>query len=191
MFSPLIEAMIVNAIVLVTVLATDLGPARKIGATRLLRPVIVAAVIIPLFVASPATHGTGLLVEIAGAGAGLIGGLAAVALMRVYRSPRTGKPVSSTGWPYAAFWTVIVAARAAFTYGAAHWFSSSIVSWAIASQVSAAAIADGMIFMAIALILIRTAGLLVRAARLPEDTPAQAVDLPAAKYASHASGQPA
>lgn len=165
MFSPLIEAMIVNAIVLVT----DLGPARKIGAMRLLRPVIAAAVIIALFVASPATHGTGLLVDIAGAGAGLIGGLAAVALMRAYRSPRTGKPVSSTGWPYAAFWTVIVAARAAFTYGAAHWFSSSIVSWAIASQVSAAAITDGMISMAIALILIRTAGLLVLAARLPED----------------------
>jgi hypothetical protein len=184
MFSPLIEAMIVNAVVLVTVLATDLGPARKIGAMRLLRPVIAAAVIIPLFVASPATHGTGLLVEIAGAGAGLIGGLA-------YRSPRTGKPVSSTGWPYAAFWTVTVAARAAFTYGAAHWFSSSIASWAIASQVSAAAITDGMIFMAIALILIRTAGLLVLAARLPEDTQAQALDLPAAKYASHAGGQPA
>ena len=65
------------------------------------------------------------------------------------------------------------------------------MSWAIASQVSAAAITDGMIFMAIALILIRTAGLLVLAARLPEDTQAQALDLPAAKYASHASGQPA
>lgn len=121
----------------------------------------------------------------------MIGGLAAVALMRVYGSPRTGKPVSSIRWPYAAFWTVTVAARAAFTYGAAHWFSSSIVSWAIASQVSAAAINDGMIFMAIALILIRTAGLLVLAARPPEDTPAQALDLPAAKYASHAGGQPA
>jgi hypothetical protein len=191
MFSPLNEAMIVNAIVLVTVLATDLGPARKIGAMRLLRPVIAAAVIIPLFVASPATHGTGLLVEIAGAGAGLIGGLVAVALMRVYRSPRTGKPVSSAGWPYAAFWTVIVAARAAFTYGAAHWFSPSIVSWAIANQVSAAAITDGMIFMAVAMILIRTAGLLVLAGRLPEHTPAQALDVPGAKSVSHSTRQPA
>jgi hypothetical protein len=62
MSSPLTEAMIVNGIVLATVLATDLGPARKIGPMRLLRPVIAAAVIVPLFVDSPVTHGTGLVV---------------------------------------------------------------------------------------------------------------------------------
>jgi hypothetical protein len=37
------------------------------------------------------------------------------ALMRVYRSPRTGRPVSAAGFPYAAAWTVIVGARAAFS----------------------------------------------------------------------------
>jgi hypothetical protein len=87
--------------------------------------------------------------------------------MRVYRSPVTGKRVSRAGWPYAIFWTVIVAARAAFSYGAAHWFTNSIVSWAIANQVSQAAITDGLIFMAIAMILVRTGGLAARASRLP------------------------
>ena len=136
MVSQLTEAMIVNGVVLATVLASDVGPARKIGRMRLLRPVIAAAVIIPIFMDHPATHGNGLAVEIAGIAAGVLGGLAAAALMRVYRSPATGKPVSSAGWPYAIFWTVVIGARAAFSYGAAHWFTGSIVSWAIANQVS-------------------------------------------------------
>jgi hypothetical protein len=172
MLSQLTEAMIVNGVVLATVLASDLGPARKIGRMRLLRPVVAAAVIIPIFVSRPATHGNSLAVEIAGIAAGLLGGLAAAALMRVYRSPRTGAPVSSAGWLYAAFWTVVIGARAALSYGAAHWFTASIVAWCIANQVSEAAITDGLIFMAITMIIVRTAGLRVRASRLPQRVPA-------------------
>ena len=167
MFSHLTEAMIVNGVVLATVLATDLGPARKIGPMRLLRPVIAAAVIVPLFVYWPVTHGTGLAVEIAGVIAGVLGGLAAVALMGVYRSPETGKPVSSAGAPYAILWIVIIGARAAFSYGAVYWFKASLASWAIANQVTTAAITDGLIFMALAMVLVRTAGLGIRASRLP------------------------
>ena len=167
MLSQLTEAMIVNGVVLATVLATDLGPARKIGPVRLLRPVIAAAVIIPLFVARPVTHGTGLAVEIAGIVAGLLGGLAATALMGVYRSPETGKPVSRAGWPYAILWTVVIGARAVFSYGSAHWFEGPVVSWAIANQVSVAAVTDGLIFMAIAMVLVRTLVLSIRAYRLP------------------------
>jgi hypothetical protein len=167
MFSELTEAMIVNGVVLATVLATDLGSARKIGTMRMLRPVIAAAVIIPLFVDRPVTHGTGLVVEIAGVIAGLFGGLAAVALMDVYRSPQTGRPVSRAGVPYALLWIVVIGARAAFSYGAVHWFEASLVSWAIANQVSVAALTDGLIFMALAMVLMRTAGLGFRASRLP------------------------
>jgi len=167
MLSELTEAMIVNGVVLTTVLATDLGPARKIGPMRLLRPVIAAAVIIPLFIQNPVTHGTGLTVEIAGTVAGLLVGLAAAALMSVYRSPGTGRPVSRAGAPYATLWVVVVAARAAFSYGSVHWFARPLVSWAVANQVSVAAITDGLIFMAVAMVLVRTLGLGVRASRLP------------------------
>jgi hypothetical protein len=170
MISQLTEAMIVNGVVLVTVLATDVGPARKIGTMRLLRPAIAAAVIIPLFVKAPVTHGSGLAVELAGIAAGLLGGLAAGALMGVYRSPETGKPVSRAGWPYAIFWTLIIGARAAFSYGAAHWFTASLVSWAITNQVTEAAITDGLIFMAVVMVLVRTAMLGGRAYRLPAGT---------------------
>ncbi len=167
MSSELTEAMIVNGVVLATVLATDLGPARKIGPMRMLRPVIAAAVIVPLFISRPVTHGAGLAVEIAGVVAGLLAGLAAVALMGVYRSPETGRPVSRAGAPYAILWIVIIGARAAFSYGAAHWFTASLVGWAVANQVSAAAITDGLIFMAVAMVLIRTAGIGYRASRQP------------------------
>ena len=167
MLSPLTEAMIVNGVVLATVLATDLGPARKIRPLRLLRPVIAAAVIVPLFVSRPVTHGAGLAVELAGIVAGLLGGLAAAALMGVYRSPETGKPVSSAGVPYAILWIVIIGARAAFSYGAEHWFKASLASWCIANQVTTAAITDGLIFMALAMVLIRTAGFGIRASHLP------------------------
>jgi hypothetical protein len=172
MLSQLTEAMIVNGVVLATVLASDVGPARKIGPMRLLRPLVAAAVIIPVFVQRPVSHGSGLAVEIAGVAAGLLGGLGAAALMRVYRSPGTGRPVSRAGWPYAIFWTVIIAARALFSYGAAHWFTDSIVAWAIANQVSEAAITDGLIFMAVAMVLVRTGVIGVRASRLPGQAPA-------------------
>lgn len=128
---------------------------------------IAAALIIPLFVRSPVTHGTGLLVELAGALAGLLGGLAAAALMGVYRSPDTGRPVTRAGAAYAIFWTVVIGARAAFSYGSVHWFGAPLVAWGIAHQVSVAAVTDGLIFMAIAMVLVRTAGLGVRASRLP------------------------
>jgi hypothetical protein len=171
MLSQLTEAMIVNGVVLATVLASDLGPARKIGPARLLRPVIAAAVIIPLFVDRPSTNGPSVAVELAGVLAGVLGGLAAAALMSIYRSPETGKPVSRAGAHYAVFWAVVIAARAAFSYGAAHWFTAQIVSWAVTNHVSEASIVDGLIFMAIAMILVRTIGLGVRASRLPARAP--------------------
>jgi hypothetical protein len=166
--SQLTEAMIVNAVVLAAVLASDLGPARNIGPMRLLRPLVAAAVIIPLFVSTPVTHGSGLAVELAGCVAGLLGGLAAAALIKVYRSPATGKPVSRAGAPYAIFWIVVVGARAAFSYGAGHWFTAQIVSWAVANRVTEAAITDGLIFMAVMMILVRAIGLGARASRLPD-----------------------
>jgi hypothetical protein len=166
MFSQLTEAMIINGAVLVTVLASDLGAERKIGRMRILRPLILCAVV-PLFIQRPATHGTSLVVELAGIVAGVLGGLAASALMGVYRSPDTGKPVSRAGAPYAILWIVIIGARAAFSYGSAHWFTGPLVSWAVANQVTEAAIVDGLIFMAIAMVLVRSAGLGFRASRLP------------------------
>jgi hypothetical protein len=172
MMSEVTQAMIVNGSVLVAVLHSDLGSHRKIGPMRILRPILIAGAIIPLFIDSPVSHGTGLAVELAGTAAGLLGGLLAVKLMVVHRSETTGKPVSRSGWPYALLWIVVIGARAAFSYGSEHWFTAQLTSWSIAHHVTAAAITDGLIFMAIAMLLVRTGGLALRAAHLPTDAPA-------------------
>jgi hypothetical protein len=160
--STLLDAEIVNAVVLVAVLQADLGKHRTISKFRLLRPLILAAAIVPIFLDKVTTHGGGLTVELAGCAAGLVGGLAAVLLMRVYRSDKTGKPVSSAGWGYALLWTGVIVARALFSYGANHWFENQIGSWLITNSIPATAITDGLIFMAVVMLLTRTAGLGIR-----------------------------
>jgi hypothetical protein len=164
--SPLTDAMIINGAVLIAVLEGDLGPHRKIGRFRILRPLMTIALVVPLFLDRPVTHGNGLLVEVAGVAAGLLCGAVAAALMRVYRNPKTGRPVSAAGFPYALVWTVVVGARAAFSYGALNWFPAQLAQWCAAHQVTSAAITDGLIFMAITMVLVRTLGLAARAARL-------------------------
>ena len=137
----------------------------------MLRTPLVIAAVIPLFLGLPVTHGNGLLVELAGSRLPCLCGLVVTTLMRVYRSPKTGKPVSAAGLPYAIVWTLIVAARAAFSIGATHWFATQLAQWCATHQVTGGAITDGLIFMAITMVLVRSGGLAARAARLPS-TPA-------------------
>jgi hypothetical protein len=165
--STLTQAEIVNAVVLTAVLQADLGPHRKITLHRILRPILLAGAIVPLFLKTVITHGNGLALEIAAAAAGAVLGLIALALLRVYRSPRTGKPVSAAGWGYALLWTAIIATRALFSYGADHWFASQLGRWLTGNTIPADAITDGLIFMAVAMLLTRTLGMAARSRTLP------------------------
>lgn len=94
MLSELAQAELINGAVLAAVLHNDLGAHRKIGPVRLVTPVLLAAGIVPLFIDPVVTHGSGLAVEMAGVAAGVLGGLAALALTKVYRNPATGKSAS-------------------------------------------------------------------------------------------------
>jgi hypothetical protein len=165
--SSLLAAEVVNVLVLAAVLEADLGPHRKITRFRLLRPVLIAAFIVPVFLEKFTTHGGGLTVELAGVAAGLIGGLAALVLMRVYRSGKADKPVSSAGWGYALLWIGVIGARALFSFGAYHWFANQLGGWLTANAILGSAITDGLIFMAVVMILTRTVGLAMRARGLP------------------------
>lgn len=169
--STLMDAEIVNVIVLAAVLESDLGSHRKITKFRILRPILTTAAVVPLFLEKMTTHGGGLTLEIALGAAGIVLGLVATALMTVYRSPRTGKPVSRAGAGCAALWTVVIGARAAFSYGSFHWFGPQLGHWMISNAVTADAITDALIFMAVAMVLTRTIALAVRARHLPALTP--------------------
>lgn len=160
------SALIVDAVLLTAVLEADLGAHRKIGKFRILRPLGVAALIVPLYLVAVTTTGNGLSLEIAAGAAGIVLGLIATRLMGVYRSPDTNKPVSHAGFAYAALWAVVIGARAAFSYGSTHWFSQSLTTWMTQHSVTGAAITDALIFMAVAMLLTRTIAMAVRARRV-------------------------
>jgi len=157
------KALILNAIVLVVVLEADLGPRRAISWFRVLRPFVTSAAAVAFFMQSVTTTGTGLTVELALSAVGILLGLLATAMMAVYQSPATQKAVSRAGLGYAAVWIVIIGARSAFSYGSAHWFGSNLHHWMAQHNVSQNAIADALLFMAIAMILTRSIGLAARA----------------------------
>jgi hypothetical protein len=129
-----------------------------------LGPFIAAAVVIPLFVRAVALSGNGLLLELAATAVGAVLGVLAASLMRVSADSRTGKPVSTAGWPYALLWVAVVGARIFFYYGMQHVFGGPVTHWAIANQITVNAFTDGLIFLSIAMLLTRT-GTLPRPAR--------------------------
>jgi hypothetical protein len=160
---------LINLGVLFAVLQADLG-ARKVTLHRLLRPALLAGIIVPLFVKNITTSGNGLTLEIVCAAGGLLLGLLAASLMKVRRDLATGGVVSRAGAPYAALWITVAGARIAFTYGSEHLFRDQLGRWMTTNQISADALTDALIFMAIAMLVARTGGLAVQASRVGSAT---------------------
>ncbi|WP_329244459.1 hypothetical protein OG417_47850 [Actinoallomurus sp. NBC_01490] len=172
---------ILNLAVLFVVLESDLGT-RKVTRLRVLRPVITAAAIVPIFIGDLATSGYGLMLEIAGIAAGLLPGLLASAFMPVHEGMVNGRRCakSRAGIGYALTWIAVVGARLAFSYGSAHVFGRQLGEWMAAHSVSKDALTDALIFMAVVMMLTRTALLHLKArAALTRPRPAE-VTLPLA-----------
>lgn len=169
--SDLEKAEIVNVIVLAAVLWSDVGRHRKIGRWRLLRPVLAAAVIVPLFLHNVASGGNGLLLEVAGAIVGVLAGLVALSQLRVYRSGTAAKAVSRSGVGYVAVWVAVVVARGVFSYGCYHLYTNPLLHWLGDNHIPGPALTDALVFMAITMLLTRTLGLARLARRIDRRQP--------------------
>ena len=157
---------IINLVVLGVVLEADLGR-RKITVRRLARPVVVAgAIVIYYLTRTPvATHGGGLAFELALAALGIVLGLAAGLIFRVFR--QGGIPWSQAGASYALLWIVVIGARIGFAYATTH--SHSVQVWLGTHHITADAVTDALIFMAVGMLLVRTGTLRLRAVALRAD----------------------
>ena len=162
--------------ILGVVLLSDYGM-RKVSTMRLIRPFITATLIVPFFFKGAATSGNGLLIEVAGALAGIALGVLAASLLRVFTDPASGRPATRGGLPYCLFWVVIVAARLYFAYGSEHVFSRQLGQWLYTSHISADALTAAIIFFSVAMLLGRTGSLALRARRAGDRGPATAARL--------------
>ena len=155
---------IINLVVLGVVLEADLGR-RKITWFRLARPVIVAgAIVIYYLTKTPvATHSGGLAFELSLAALGIVLGLIAGLMFRVFLDQ--GFPWSQAGIGYALLWIIVIGARIGFAEASSH--SHSLQVWLGTHHITSDAITDALIFMAVGMLLARTATLRLRAAALP------------------------
>ena len=153
------SAWVINLAVLAAVLLSDLGH-RKINVFRLARPVVLTAVIIGFYVKSVVTNGNGLIFELGLAAFGIVLGAVAAALFQVRRES-DGFAWSRAGAMYALLWVVVIGARLAFEDEA--YTSHALDRWFATNSLSANAITDALIFMAITMVLAWTGGLRIRA----------------------------
>ena len=150
-------AVIITIAVLAAVLEADLGRRRKVGWFRVLRPILLVGAIVPTFVTALPTGAHDLLLQVAGAGVGLVLGLGASALMPVSFDPQRGRAVSRAGIGYVALWVAVSAARLGFVWGTHHGLGAPLGQWMLANHISSAALANAFLFLSLVMAVSRSA----------------------------------
>ncbi|WAP56091.1 hypothetical protein [Streptomyces sp. S465] len=160
-------ALIASGTILTIVLATDLGR-RRITTLRMLRSIIAVAVVVAIFVHSfPTVGDNDVSLQLVGVGVGVICGLIAGVLLPAHKDATSGELYTIGGIGYALVWIVLSSARVIFVYGAEHWYPVGLIKFSIDYGISGQdTYSNAFIFMALAMVLTRTAVLLAKMRKL-------------------------
>jgi hypothetical protein len=145
----------------VFVLATQLGH-RQITARKLVMPLVLVAGIGAKYLVHLPAGSMSHLLELGGLVAGLVFGLASIAVVKVSANPATGRPSTTAGFGYATVWSIALAVRMAFAYGSTHWFAGPLAAFSIAHHVPGTAYAAAFVLMVLAMIAVRSAAVAIR-----------------------------
>ncbi|TMM35002.1 MAG: hypothetical protein E6F99_20760 [Actinobacteria bacterium] len=100
--------------------------------------------------------GNDAYLEIAGALAGVLLGVAAAMLVRVRRDRE--RVLATAGAAFAALWVAVIGGRILFAYGATHWFAREIGTFSVQHRiVGAGAWTAAFVLMALAMVAVRVA----------------------------------
>ncbi|WP_305782616.1 hypothetical protein [Symbioplanes lichenis] len=141
--------------------------------SRMLRPVIIVAVVASIYLKSFPTAGNDVRLEAVGVGAGILLGVISGLLVKVRRDATTGRVLTTAGFGFAAVWIGAVVFRTLFAYGADHWFARGIYDFSRVHLITGGdAWTAAFVLMSLTMVLVRLAVTAVQVNRL--SVPAQA-----------------
>lgn len=151
-----------NLIIFAIAMQSDVGR-RKVGAFRVLRPLVTAVAIVPFFFKGMDSSGKGLELELAATALGLILGLAATAPMRFEYDAATSRVYSRAGFAFVIAWGLVTLAKLAFSYGAKNWFPHQLGKWLYQNGLSVNSLTAAFICLNLATMLARVGYIYLRA----------------------------
>jgi len=155
---------LLNLAIVAVLLARDWGH-RRVTLLGLLRPLLLAAVIVPFVMPGWDLTGNGLILAVAAAVVGAVLGVITCLFMRV-AVDAAGQTWTDAGLAYAVAWIVIAAARQAFIYGCQHWFTRNVGVFLVDNHISVDAFADSIMLLTLGTMVANRLTILVRSRRL-------------------------
>lgn len=146
--------------IVAAILVKDWGH-RRVTLLALVRPLVMAAVIVPFVMPGWDLSGSGLALEVGSLVAGASIGVLACSLLKV-SVDKDGQAWTDAGYPYAIVWIVYAAARQLFIYGCQHWYSRDLGEFLIHNHITVAAFADSIMFLSLAPVVSSRLAILVR-----------------------------